>query len=355
MSGVRRLLGGPLLGLALAFPAGAGAFEQPFIPNPPMAAESAQVQRQEEQPLNNAPVWRDVRSGGVHITQARGVDTGVLIQSGGETWRALREGPISLYGGILLIAVPIILGLFYAWKGPMRVRGQLTGKMILRLTPWDRIIHWSVAITWLILAITGLILLFGKHVLLPVFGYTLFSWLAVAGKNLHNFIGPLFLVSMVAMFFTYLSRNLPEAGDGRWMAKVGGMFSGQHVPAGFFNAGEKIVFWLGLTLFGVVVSLSGLVLNFPNFDQGRELMQQAHLFHSITGILFMGLMMGHIYLGTIGVPGAYDAMRRDGLVDEAWAKEHHENWYNDVKAGKATHGAMADTAGGRAVPETSRA
>jgi len=354
MTRICSLFRGALAGLALTLSVGALAYEQPFVPNPPKAPNEAQVQRQDNQPLNNAPVWKDVRSGDVHITQVKGVDTGVLIQSGGETWRALREGPISLYGGILLIAVPIVLGLFYAWRGPLRVHGQLTGKMILRLTPWDRIIHWSVAITWLILAISGLTILFGKHVLLPVLGYTLFSWLAIAAKNLHNFTGPLFFVSTVVMFFTYLSRNLPEAGDGRWLAKAGGMFSGQHVPAGFFNAGEKILFWLGLTLFGVVVSLSGLVLNFPNFDQGRELMQQAHLFHSISAILFMGLMMGHMYLGTIGVPGAYEAMRHDGLVDEAWAKEHHENWHNDVKAGKASHGAMADTSGGR-MPETSRA
>lgn len=354
MRGIRALLNGALAGLALTLSVGAMAYEQPFIPNPPKAPNEAQVQREENQPLNNAPVWRDVRSGDVHITQVRGVDTGVLIQPGGETWRALREGPISLYGGILLIAVPIMFGLFYAWKGPLRVHGQLTGRMILRLTPWDRIIHWSVAITWLILAISGLVVLFGKHLLLPILGYTLFSWLAVLAKNLHNFTGPLFLVSMVTMFFTYVSRNFPEAGDGKWLAKVGGMLSGKHMPSGFFNAGEKIVFWLGLTLFGLVVSLSGLVLNFPNFAQGREIMQGAHLFHSITGILFMGLMMGHIYLGTIGVPGAYHAMRHDGLVDEAWAKEHHENWYNDVKAGKAAHGAVAGNPGGR-VPETSRA
>jgi formate dehydrogenase subunit gamma len=356
MNGARRLVLGALAALTIGLPAVVGAYEQPFVPNPPTKPDQQQVERQKDQPLNNAPIWRDVRSGEINITQQRGVDTGILIQPAGETWRAIRNGPVTLYGGILLIAVPVIIGLFYAWKGPIKVQGQLTGRLILRFTPWDRIIHWSVALSWLLLALSGLTMLFGKHVLLPLIGYTLFSWLAIAGKNLHNFVGPLFLASAVAMFFTYLSRNLPRAGDAGWFAKGGGLLSGEHVPSGFFNAGEKIVFWVGLTLFGLVASLSGLVLNFPNFEQGRAIMQQAHLFHSITAIVFMALMMGHIYLGTVGFQGVYEGMRRDGLVDETWAKEHHENWYNDVKAGKASHGTLAGPAGrSGTIPQSSHA
>lgn len=350
MMSLRGYFAGVLSALVLAGPAVA-QMQQPFIPNPPTKGEAAQVERQQSQPLNNAPVWRDVRSGEVAITQQRGVDTGVLVQPAGETWRAVRQGPITLYGGILLIAVPVLIGLFFTIKGPMRVHGQLTGRMILRLTPWDRIIHWSVAISWLVLAVSGLVILFGKHVLLPILGPTLFSWLAILGKNLHNFVGPLFFASAIAMFFTYVSRNIPRGEDLTWLAKGGGMMSGEHVPSGFFNAGEKIVFWVGLTIFGVVVSLSGLVLNFPNFDQGRAIMQNAHLIHSITAILFMAMMMGHIYMGTVGVEGAYRTMRQDGLVDEQWAREHHEHWYNDVKSGKASHGAPAPAG----VPQSSHA
>jgi formate dehydrogenase subunit gamma len=353
MRALRGFIAGALTALALAAPA-AAQMQQPFVPNPPTKGNTAQVERQQSQPLNNAPVWREVRSGELAITQQRGVDTGVLIQPAGETWRAVRQGPITLYGGILLIAVPVLIGLFYAWKGPMRVHGQLSGRMLLRLTPWDRIIHWSVAISWLILAVSGLVMLFGKHVLLPVVGYTLFSWLAILGKNLHNFVGPLFLASAIAMFFTYVSRNIPRGYDMEWLAKFGGLFSGKEVPSGFFNAGEKVVFWVGLTLFGLVVSLSGLVLNFPNFDQGRAIMQNAHLIHSITAVLFMAMMMGHIYMGTLGVEGAYQVMRQDGLVDEQWAREHHEHWYNEVKAGTASHGAPA-AAGPGGVPQSSHA
>jgi formate dehydrogenase subunit gamma len=355
MNGVRTLLLGVLAAVAIGLPAMAGAYEQPFIPNPP-TKDQQQVERQKDQPLNNAPVWRDVRSGEVNITQTRGVDTGVLIQPAGETWRAIRNGPVTRYGGLLLLAAAVVLGLFYAWKGPLKVHGQLTGRMILRFTPWDRIIHWSVALSWLVLAISGLVLLFGRHVLLPVVGPTLFSWLAVAGKSLHNFVGPLFFASAIAMFFTYVSRNIPRGDDIGWLAKGGGMLSGEHVPSGFFNAGEKIVFWVGLTLFGVVASLSGFVLDFPNFEQGRVIMQQAHLFHSITAVVFIALMLGHIYLGTVGFEGAYQGMRYDGLVDETWAREHHGLWYDEVKAGTASHGAMAPAGVGTGgVPQSSHA
>lgn len=351
------LLAGIVLAASLALPGAVSAYEQPFIPNPPVKGDEAQVKQQQTQPLNNAPMWRDVRSSDVFITQVRGVETGVLVQPWGETWREIRNGPISLYGGVLILAVPILIGLFYAWKGPMRVHGQPTGRMILRLTPWDRIIHWSVALSWLALAITGLIILFGKHVLLPIVGHSMFSWLAIAGKNLHNFVGPLFFLSTIAMFVSFVSRNVPRAGDLTWLARAGRTVNGQHAPSGFFNAGEKIVFWVGLTIFGIVVSLSGFVLNFPNFDQGRQIMQLSHMIHSITAILFMAMMMGHIYMGSIGVEGAYKAMRYDGLVDEAWAKEHHPNWQEEVKAGKASHGMYADQAAqsGGTVPQSSRA
>ena len=354
MNCARRMLVGALAAFALGLPAVAIAYEQPFIPNPPTRQESqAQVERQQSQPLNNAPIWKEVRSGEVNITQQRGVETGVLVQPRGETWRAIREGPITLYGGILMLAVPVLLALFFTVKGSIKIHGPLTGRMILRFTPWDRIIHWSVAITWCILAISGLVMLFGKHVVLPVIGYTLFSWLAIMGKNLHNFVGPLFLLSAIAMFFTYVSRNIPRGNDLTWWANIGAFLAGKHVPSGFFNGGEKVIFWVGLTVGSLVVGVSGLILNFPNFDQGRTLMQNAHLFHSITAILFMAMMMGHIYLGTVGVEGAYQGMRYEGLVDEAWAKEHHELWYEDVKAGRATHGVPADTGG--AVPQSSRA
>lgn len=295
-----------------------------------------QAQRQQDQPLNNAPVWRDVR-GGAHpyqTTQVRGVETNVLVQTQGEIWRQIRNGPVTIYGGWLIILAALALLGFYLWKGPIKVHGQLTGRKIQRLSPWDRTIHWTVAISWLILAISGVVLLFGKYVVLPMFGYTLFSWLAILSKNLHNFVGPVFLIAAALMFFTYLGRNIPAGHDFGWLLKGGGMLTGQHVPSGFFNAGEKIVFWIGLFLFTLMVGASGLVMLFPNLDQGRMVMQYANVIHAVTAVVYIALMLGHMYLGWIGVEGAYDCMRHDGLVDEAWAKEHHEFWYNEAMKGR---------------------
>jgi formate dehydrogenase subunit gamma len=305
-----------------------------------------QAQRQQDQPLNNAPVWRDVRGGEnpYQTTQVRGIETNVLIQSEGEIWRQIRNGPITVYGGWLLVLILLAILAFYLWKGPIKVHGQLTGRKIQRFSAWDRTIHWTVAISWVILAISGLLLLFGKYVVLPMFGYTLFSWLAILSKNLHNFVGPIFLLAAALMFFTFLGRNIPRAYDVTWLLKGGGMLTGKHMPSGFFNAGEKIVFWVGLFLFSIVIGVSGLVLLFPNLDQGRVVMQYANIVHAVTAVLFIGMIFGHMYLGTVGLEGAYHNMRHDGLVDETWAKEHHEYWYNEVMRGRPGAGGTMSAA-----------
>jgi formate dehydrogenase subunit gamma len=211
----------------------------------------------------------------------------------------------------------------------------------------DRVIHWSTAITFSTLAITGLIMLFGKTVLLPIFGYTLFSWLAILGKNLHNFVGPLFAVCIIFLFANFVRDNFPQPGDWLWIKRFGGLFSGQDTPSCRFNAGEKLWFWGGAIVLGILVSISGFILDFPNFNQTRQTMQISHVLHSTGAILFMLGSLGHIYMGTLGMAGAYDAMRT-GYVDEEWAREHHEYWYNQVKSGKAHPG--APTAGPTARP-----
>ena len=186
----------------------------------------------------------------------------------------------------------------------------------------------------MILAVSGIIMLFGKHVVLPVFGYGLFSWLAIIGKNLHNFVGPLFVFCTIITFVTFVRDNIWRAIDFKWIRTFGGMLSGHDVPSGRFNAGEKIWFWFGVLLLGIIVSASGLVMDFPNFGQGRAVMQVANVTHAIAATLFIAAGLGHIYLGTVGMNDAYQAMRT-GYVDEVWAKEHHRIWYEQVKAGTA--------------------
>lgn len=301
------------------------------------AGYPTQMEKQIQQPYNNAPIWRAARSGEAFFTTAQGnvPEIGVLIQSGGEGWRTARNELIKFYGGILIVAAPLIILGFYALKGPLRVHEKPTGRLIQRFNSWERVVHWATAILFVILAVTGLIMLFGSYVLLPVIGYTLFSWLARFSINLHNYLGPLFILCVLAMIVTYIRDNLWKRHDWLWFKKGGGFLTGEHVPSGRFNAGEKSWFWVGVVFLSIVVGATGLVLDFANFGQGRTVMQLAHVTHSTAAIIYIAAFFGHLYMGTIGSEGAYEAMRH-GYVDETWAKEHHEYWYQDIKAGRAS-------------------
>jgi formate dehydrogenase subunit gamma len=328
-----KLFGACGLVLALVGLAGSGtALAQTGSSSDPRA--QAQQERRDTQPGNNAPVWREVRSGNQGYTSMQGREVGVLVQSAGETWRQIRNGPVTVYGGWVLVLVTLAIAAFFATRGALKLHEKPAGRMLERFNSLERVTHWTVAISFVVLAVSGLIMLFGKHVLLPIIGYTLFSWLTALSKNLHNFIGPLFILGLLLMILVYVKDNFPKAADLQWLAKAGGMFSGKHVPSGRFNAGEKGWFWAGVVALGIAVSVSGLILLFPNFEQLRATMQSAWIVHAAAALVFMALSLGHIYLGTIGVEGAYEAMR-SGSVDEAWAKEHHELWYNEMKKGGA--------------------
>jgi formate dehydrogenase subunit gamma len=235
----------------------------------------------------------------------------------------------------LLLIVVVAIGLFYWRKGTIPLHGAETGKVIERFTAFERAAHWSNAIAFCALAISGVVMAFGKFFIQPVIGTALFGWLTYALKNLHNFAGPLFAVSLVIVFFTFLRDNWPSADDVKWMLGGGGLLSGHEIPSHRFNAGEKVVFWGGVFFLGLVVVASGLVLNklVPGMEYLRATMQIASMVHGVATVLMMAMFLGHIYMGTIGMEGAYKAMKT-GYVDEEWAREHHELWYDDVKAGK---------------------
>ncbi|MFU2486629.1 formate dehydrogenase subunit gamma [Thauera sp. WH-1] len=302
---------------------------------PPGSSAQDQVERQQERPLNNAPVWRAVRSGEEHTTNVRSPEAGVLIQSEGNTWRQLRNGPITEYGGWLLIVVPAAILLFWLVKGTMKLQEPRTGRLMKRFSGFERFVHWGTAITFLLLAVTGVAILFGKHVLLPVFGHGVLAALLEVGKAVHNYVGPVFGVFVLLMILTFLRDNVWQAIDAVWIRRAGGVLDGGHVPSGRFNFGEKTWFWIGVTFLGLTVAISGLILDFPNLgDWTRADMQTANIVHSIGAILLLALSFGHIYMGTLGVEDAYQSMKT-GYVDETWAKEHHELWYRDIKAGKS--------------------
>jgi formate dehydrogenase subunit gamma len=294
-------------------------------------------------------VWRQVGegvSGFTSLPSREAPEAGNLIQpfvqypgssltNAGEAWRQVRNNWLIPYGGALLLIVMGAIALFYVSKGTLKQHGTDTGRKIERFTPFERSAHWSNAIAFCILGISGIVMAFGKFFLLPVMGLTLFGWLSYALKNLHNFAGPVFAVSLVIIFVTFVRDNMPSRGDLVWLLKGGGLLSAKEVPSHRFNAGEKLVFWGGVFFLGIVVVGSGLVLDklLPGLLYLRDTMQIAHMIHAAAAVLMMAMFIGHIYIGTIGMQGAYQGMRT-GYVDETWAREHHEFWYDDIKAGK---------------------
>jgi formate dehydrogenase subunit gamma len=345
-----------LLGLAttsgvLAQDAAAPAANGPppgFVAPPEPKADESNAQRAKSQPGNNAPFWRGVRESGIEqgTSSLPGVEKGVLIQefvqypgsrltTAGEAWRQVRNQWIIPYGGALVLITLLAITLFYFAKGSLGGHSHNTGRVIERFTYFERAAHWSNAIAFCVLAISGLVMAFGKFTLLPLMGLTLFGWLTYVLKTAHNFAGPLFAVSIVIVFVVFVRDNLPARGDLTWLRKAGGMLGGEEVPSGRFNAGEKVIFWGGVFALGLFVVGSGLVLDklLPGLAYTRGDMQIAHMIHAVSAVLMMCLFLGHIYLGTLGMKDAYKAMKT-GYVDEAWAHEHHALWHADIQAGK---------------------
>ena len=343
------------LGLALLLAASASAFAQPKPADQQDEVPPARTTQQKAvaQPGNNADIWREVRSGEPNYTSIPGRETNVLIQPGakflgqshfttaGEAWRQFRNGPMTFIGGWLVVLVLLAMAAIYFVKGPVKLHEPPTGRKMLRFSDFERIVHWSVAISFCVLGISGLTMLFGKYVVLPVIGYTLFGWLTNLLKNLHNFVAPFFIVSVLVMVLMWARDNLPRAVDFQWLnpMKVWGFFSrGEHISSGRFNGGEKAWFWGGVLVLSIAVAWSGVILLFPNFDQTRAVMQDAWIWHASAALLYVCAALGHIYMGTIGVQGAYENMRQ-GYTDETWAKEHHDLWYREQKSKQPSGGA----------------
>ncbi len=329
---------------------GQNIFEvKPDASEAPGYAAQTNGERARVQPGNNAPMWRQVGEGVTgysSLPKSQAPEAGNLIQpfvqypgsrltNAGEAWRQVRNNWLIPYGGAFLLIVVGAIALFYWGKGRINLHGTETGRKIERFTPFERSAHWANAIAFSILAISGIVMAFGKFFALPVLGGTLFGWLSYVLKNLHNFAGPVFAVSLVVVFFTFLRDNLPRRGDLGWLLKGGGILSNKEVPSHRFNAGEKLVFWGGVLFLGIVVVGSGLVLDqlLPGLIYERSTMQIAHMVHAVATVLMMAMFIGHIYIGTIGMEGAYQGMKT-GYVDETWAREHHEYWYDDIEAGR---------------------
>jgi len=298
---------------------------------------------------SDADLWRYIRNGNAGSTQMKDELSAVMIQSEGDNWRALRNGPISIFGGIGLAGIIGLLIIFYLYRGKIKVESGLTGETILRFATLDRFAHWLMAGSFVLLAFTGLNMLYGRYVLLPILGPEFFSMITVVGKYIHNYLAFGFMLGLALAFGLWVKHNIPAKIDWEWLKKGGGIFkAGTHPPAKKFNAGQKMIFWITM-IGGLSVSMSGIALMFPfetsmfsdtfamlnvlgldlpsNLSAMQE-QQYNQLWHGIVSLGLMIMIIAHIYIGSVGMEGALDAMN-SGKVDRNWAKEHHNLWVKE--------------------------
>lgn len=323
---------------------------------------------------SDAEVWRALRYGLEDVkVSSGGAESRVLIQDAGMWWLEFRKGPLATYGAWLMGGTLALLALFYLIRGKIRIDGEKTGRTVTRFQAVERFGHWLMAGSFVVLAITGLIVLFGRMVIIPLMGHEAFSTIALGSKWVHNNISWAFMLGLAMVFFMWVLHNLPNRTDLKWLAVGGGIFTkGVHPPAKKFNAGQKLIFW-SVIVFGASISASGLSLLFPfelpmfakTFvilnDTGvpqalglgvlpetlapHEEMQLATLWHTIVAFILIAIILAHIYIGSVGMEGAFDAMG-SGEVEEQWAREHHGLWLEELQEkghapepapGKAAH------------------
>jgi formate dehydrogenase subunit gamma len=248
----------------------------------------------------------------------------VLIQPAGRTWDYFHEVLLHWGGAIVILGMIAALAVAYLVLGRLRITAGRSGRKIIRFKAFERFSHWLTAVSFVVLGLTGLNITFGKILLLPLIGSDAFSSVSQMAKYAHNFTSFSFVIGLVLIIVIFFRDNLPERIDLEWIKQGGGFIKNRHAPASRFNPGEKAVYWLSLAA-GVVVSVSGFVLLFPFYGTNIADMQIAQAVHAIVAVLFVALILGHIYIGTLGMEGAFEAMGT-GEVDLNWAKEHHDVW-----------------------------
>ena len=329
----------------------AGIRGSPVLEAPAVAQTMGQVPGQSLGGVSDTEFWRQIRRGVVGTVSLPDKQAAVLVQSEGDNWRAMRNGPVSTFGGWVLLAMIVVLAVFFAVRGRIRVDSGLSGRTVERFNALERFTHWLTASSFIVLALTGLNVLYGKYVLMPIIGQDTFAALTYLGKLAHNYIAFAFMIGLVLMVILWVKDNLPSREDLTWIAKGGGMFAkGVHPPAKKFNFGQKAIFWVvvlggtslaytGLSLMFFfdlkVFSASFALLNLFGFDLPTQLTvlqesQLAQLWHAVLALIVTAVIIAHIYIGSLGMEGAFDAVST-GQVDENWAREHHSLWIADVK------------------------
>jgi formate dehydrogenase subunit gamma len=254
----------------------------------------------------------------------------VLIQPAGRVWDHFHEVTLYWLGAIVILGTLAALAAAYFVLGRLRISAGRSGRTVLRFKAFERFVHWLTAVSFVVLGISGLNITFGKHLLLPLIGNDAFSAFSQAAKYAHNFTSFPFVLGLVLIVAIFIKDNIPDKSDIEWFKQGGGFIKSKHAPARRFNAGEKLVFW-GALGGGAAVAVSGYLLLFPFYVTDIAGMQIAQVVHSVIAVLFVALILGHIYIGTLGMEGAFEAMWT-GDVDFNWAKEHHDLWLKEQLA-----------------------
>jgi len=351
---------------------------EPGVARPPTPGDAASEQGegalQTRGATSDSAMWGMIRHGETFTTQAPGPVSDFLVQDAGVSWTTLREkgGVLQEWGAVAIAAILFLLGLFMLLRGRIEIEHGWSGKLIQRFAGWERFGHWLLATSFILLALTGLNLLYGKDYLMPVIGKAAFAEVTMAGKWIHNNVAWAFMVSLVWIFVAWVWHNLPSKHDLVWLAKGGGLFTkGVHPPSKKFNAGQKLIFW-GTIVLGGSVSASGLALLFPyelpmfagTFAMLNDLgiselvlgstlatdltliqeQQYAQLWHTIVAFAMIVLILAHIYIGSVGMQGAFAAMG-SGMVDRNWAMEHHNLWVENKEAAERRRAARRGARG----------
>jgi formate dehydrogenase subunit gamma len=300
----------------------------------------------------DAELWRQIRQGAKGTVAGHNPRSGLLIQSDGHYWQETRNGPLAMYSAWGILGVIALLALFFAIRGRIRIDHGPSGKTIKRFSAIERAGHWLLASSFIVLALTGLNLFYGRTLLIPVLGREAFADITIFGKYIHNYVAFAFMAALVLVAVMWVLQNIPNRHDIVWLLRGGGMFGGRHPKARKFNGGQKILFWL-IILCGVSISMSGWALLDPfqtsmfsetfvlfNSLFGLSLptdlapiqeQQYQALWHVVMAVFMIMIVIAHIYIGTVGMEGALDAMT-SGDVDTNWAKEHHSLWVEEVEA-----------------------
>lgn len=305
---------GVLALLILATPAGA---QQPSSVNPTASSVKEDQLLRELQRIQGRGTIPDAQSY-------------VVEQPAGRDWRHFQQVTLRWIGALAIIGMVALLVVFYLWRGMVKIESGRSGRTIVRFNAFERFVHWLTAACFIVLAISGLNITFGKNLLLPLIGPEAFTGFSQFAKYAHNYLSFPFTIGVVLMFLMWIAGNIPTRTDVQWIKRGGGFVGHDHPPAWRFNAGQKMIYWI-VVIGGAAVAITGYWLMFPFYGTNVAGMQLAQIIHGIVAMLFVAVMLGHIYIGTIGMEGAFEAMG-SGKVDVNWAREHHRLWLEQEAA-----------------------